>query len=435
MYQPPVGARDLLPLDVAQKSWIEDRLQQVFHRWGYHKIITSTLERLDTLMAGGAIERSTVIKLQDVEEEELGLRPELTASIARTAVTRMGGTTYPQRLYYNANVFRRTRESSHNRQQEFYQAGVELLGTSGWLADAEVLLLLAECLNQLGLSQWRLILGQAGITRSLLSPFPAVIQDKVRQAIAHLDRVTLETLPLSDELRSRALLIMDLRGRPADVLQKVARLDLDLPQQEALNNLKSLIELLDQCYPIQLSQSSQIPLILDLSLIQTIDYYTGIVFEVVSDTGCVTRSDGTSERQHAPAQARILGQGGRYDQLLGLYHPQGETIPGIGFALNIEDLHQVLLFTNQLPQQTPASNWLIVPELPEAYPAAFAYAEKLRNSPHLVRVEMDLGGRDPDTIREYARQRRIHQIAWIKAEGLPIIEPLTETRSNSLSEY
>lgn len=264
VYQSPAGARDLLPLDVAQKRWIEDRLQQVFHRWGYHRIITSTLERLDTLMAGGAIDRSTVIQLQ-ADEEELGLRPELTASIARTAVTRMAGTTYPQRLYYNANVFRRTRETNHNRQQEFYQAGVELLGAGEWLADAEVLLLLAECLNEIGLNQWRLVLGQAGIARSLLSPFPAAIQDKVRTALAHLDRVELETMPLSDELRSRALLIMDLRGRPADVLQKVASLDLDLPQQEALNHLKSLIELLNQCFPAQLGKSDHFPLILDLS--------------------------------------------------------------------------------------------------------------------------------------------------------------------------
>ena len=40
MYQPPTGGRDLLPLDVAQKRWIEDRLEQVFHQWGYHRIIT-----------------------------------------------------------------------------------------------------------------------------------------------------------------------------------------------------------------------------------------------------------------------------------------------------------------------------------------------------------------------------------------------------------
>lgn len=401
VYQPAAGARDLLPLDVAKKRWIEDRLQQVFHRWGYHRIITSTLERMDTLMAGEAIQRQMVIQLQNTEDDELGLRPELTASIARTVVTRMAGVTYPQRLYYNANVFRRTWESKHNSQQEFYQAGVELLGTGGLLANAEVLLLVADCLGVLGLKEWHLILGEAGITRSLLSAFPVNLQDQVRTAIAHLDRITIDTLPLSDKLRERARIMLDLRGKSADVLQKVSSLDLDSEQQEAVNNLKSLVELLES--------EKNFPLILDLSLIQTIDYYTGIVFEVVSDT---------------ESQAQVLGRGGRYDQLLGLYHPQGENIPGIGFVLNIEDLYQVLLSTQQLPQTTPASNWLVVPETPNADAAAFAYAQKLRDSTHLVRVEMDLGGRDADAIRQYARDRSIAQIAWIKPDGSPTIEPL-----------
>ncbi|MEH2348567.1 MAG: ATP phosphoribosyltransferase regulatory subunit [Nostoc sp.] len=401
VYQPAAGARDLLPLDVEKKRWIEDRLQQVFHRWGYHRIITSTLERMDTLMAGEAIQRQMVIQLQNGEDDELGLRPELTASIARTVVTRMANTSYPQRLYYNANVFRRTWESRHNRQQEFYQAGVELLGAGGLLANAEVLLLVADCLAALGLRQWHLILGEAGITRSLLSAFPANLQDKVRSAIAHLDRITLDTLPLSDKLRDRARIMLDLRGPSADVLQKVSSLDLDEEQREAVNNLKSLVELLES--------EKKFPLILDLSLIQTIDYYTGIVFEVVNDT---------------ESQARVLGRGGRYDQLLGLYHPQGENIPGIGFGLNIEDLYQLLLSTQQLPQVTPASNWLVVPETQSANAPAFAYAQKLRDSTHLVRVEIDLGGRDADAIRQYARDRSIAQIAWIKADGSPKIESL-----------
>ncbi|MBD2681851.1 MULTISPECIES: ATP phosphoribosyltransferase regulatory subunit [Nostoc] len=401
VYQPAAGARDLLPLDVAKKRWIEDRLQQVFHRWGYHRIITSTLERMDTLMAGEAIQRQMVIQLQNSEDDELGLRPELTASIARTVVTRMAGVTYPQRLYYNANVFRRTWESRHNRQHEFYQAGVELLGAGGLLANAEVLLLVADCLAALGLRQWHLILGEAGITRSLLNAFGANLQEKVRTAIANLDRITIDTLPLSDELRDRARIMMDLRGPSAEVLEKVSSLQLDEQQQQAVNNLKSLVELLES--------EKKFSLILDLSLIQTIDYYTGIVFQVVNDTA---------------SQAQILGQGGRYDQLLGLYHPQGENIPGIGFVLNIEDLYQVLLSTGQLPQTTPASNWLVVPETPSADAPAFAYAQKLRDSTHLVRVEMDLGGRDTDAIREYARDRGIAQIAWIKSDGSPKIESL-----------
>lgn len=399
VYQPAAGARDLLPLDVAQKRWIEDRLQQVFHRWGYHRIITSTLERMDTLMAGEAIDRRGVIQLQNSEDEELGLRPELTASIARTAVTRMAGVSYPQRLYYNANVFRRTNESRHNRQQEFYQAGVELLGGGGLLGNAEVLLLVADCLEALSISHWHLILGEAGITRSLLSAFPPNLQATVRSAIANLDRIALDSLPLSDELKQRARIILDLRGKPADVLQKVSNLGLDTEQQTAVNHLKSLVELLES--------KGDFPLILDLSLIQTIDYYTGIIFEVVSDT---------------ETQARVLGRGGRYDQLLGLYHPQGENIPGIGFALNIEDLYQLLLLNKYLPQVTPASNYLVVPETANANAAAFAYAQKLRSATELVRVEIDLGERDVDAIREYVRDRQIAQIVWIKADGSPMIE-------------
>lgn len=401
VYQPAAGARDLLPLDVAQKRWIEDRLQQVFHRWGYHRIITSTLERMDTLMAGEAIERRGVIQLQNSEDEELGLRPELTASIARTAVTRMAGVSYPQRLYYNANVFRRTNESRHNRQQEFYQAGVELLGGGSLLGNAEVLLLVADCLQALSISHWHLILGEAGITRSLLSAFPPNLQATVRSAIANLDRITLDSLPLSDELKQRARIMLDLRGNPADVLELVSNLGLDAQQQTAVNDLKSLVELLES--------KGDFPLILDLSLIQTIDYYTGIVFEVVSDT---------------ETQARVLGRGGRYDQLLGLYHPQGENIPGIGFALNIEDLYQILLLNKYLPQVTPASNYLVVPETANAYAAAFAYAQKLRSARELVRVEIDLGERDVDAIREYVRDRQIAQIVWIKADGSPMIESI-----------
>jgi ATP phosphoribosyltransferase regulatory subunit len=409
VYQSPVGARDLLPLDVAQKRWIEDRLQQVFDRWGYYRIITSTLERLDTLMAGGAIDRATVLQLQDIHDEALGLRPELTASIARAAATRMGSTTpHPLRLYYNANVFRRAQETDHTRQQEFYQAGVELLGTGGLLADTEVLLLLLDCLKNLGLGQWSIVLGEAGLTRSLLAAFPLEVRDQVRRAIAHLDRITLETMPLPEDLRQQALLLLDLRGNPTDVLQRVAQLKLDAYQHKALTNLKSLVELLQSHLPPAPSPRPPASLTLDLSLIRTFDYYTGIVFEVIS-----TGDSGT----------QVLGQGGRYDQLLGLYHPQGQSYSGVGFSFEIEQLHRVLLPTQQLPQQTAAIDYLVVPESPQAYTEALIYAQAKRDEHHL-RVELDLGSRTMTEIRDYARQRRMTQIAWIKPSGAAEIETL-----------
>lgn len=400
VYQPAAGARDLLPLDVAQKRWIEDRLQQVFHRWGYDRIITSTLERMDTLMAGGAIGRRTVLKLQNSEDEELGLRPELTASIARTAVTRMAGAAYPQRLYYNANVFQR-HESKHNRQQEFYQAGVELLGSSGLLANTEILLLVAESLTALSLNNWHLVLGEAGITRSLLEAFPEKLLLGVRNAIAHLDRVALDELPLTEELHERAQLMLDLRGRPEVVFAKLANLGLEESQLSSVDRLKSLVELLESCGNFSIT--------LDLSLIQTFDYYTGIVFEVVCD---------------ADGQPISIGRGGRYDNLLGLYHPQSENIPGIGFVFLLDGLYQILSASQQLPQTTPATNCLVVALTPQAYTKAFAYSAELRKKAPLVRVEMELAGRDAEAIREFARHRGIEQIAWIKADSPPVIEPV-----------
>jgi ATP phosphoribosyltransferase regulatory subunit len=419
-YQPPIGSRDLLPLDVTQKRWIEERLQSVFHRWGYHQIITSTLERMETLMAGGAIERSTLLQVQNAAEESLGLRPELTASIARTAATRMSGATYPQRLYYSANVFCRAEAGGHGGQQEFYQAGVELLGGGGRLADAEILIMMIDCLENLGLGglrtasappQWHVILGDAGLTRSLLSAFPESCRQSVRQAIANLDRIALESLP--PELADRALLMCDLRGTPEAVLAAVSKLPLDESQQQSVANLQALVALLQDSLLLdrEFSGADQValPIVMDLSLIRTFDYYTGIVFEVASVTG-----------------QQVLGQGGRYDQLLGLYHPQGESIPGIGFCWQIDHLHKELLQAGQLPMQAAITDWLVVSTTASTDALAFHHAHKLRHAETPTRVELGLSGQPRTQVRDDAIARGIAQIAWINADGSATVETLSQ---------
>jgi ATP phosphoribosyltransferase regulatory subunit len=392
------GARDLLPLDVAQKDWIKTGLQDVLHRWGYQRIITPTLERLETLIAGGAVDRETLIQIPDPDGGTLGLRSELTASIARAAVTRMGDL-YPQRLYYTANVFRRASAEQHGRQQEFYQAGIELLGAGGTLADAEAILLLADCLDSLSVPNWQLVLGEAGLSRALLAQFPIEFQTQIRQCLAHLDRVTLEQLPLTTSQRDLALSILDLRGFPNRVLAKLAELDLDASNQSTIAHLRATVELLSS------TRETPLPLVLDLSLIQTFDYYTGIVFEAVSIT---------DDRAH------ILAQGGRYDRLLALYHPQGQNCPGIGFSLNIEDLQQVLQTNASMPHQTPKADWLVVATAPTAAASALIYAQKLRSNPESGRVEMYLNDGDIEQIRQVALVRGVSQVAWIGDDGIRV---------------
>ncbi|MEM8603080.1 MAG: ATP phosphoribosyltransferase regulatory subunit [Cyanobacteria bacterium P01_H01_bin.121] len=421
VHQAPTGARDLLPLDVIQKRWIEDRLQDVFPDWGYHRIITSTIEHLGTLMAGGAIQREAVLQVEGEYQGELGLRPELTASIARAAVTRLATAPHPLRLYYNGNVFRRVEQSGHRFPQELFQAGVELIGAGTALADVEVLLLLTNCLTTLGLTAelveaqhplpWSLVLGEAELTASLLEPFPTGIRATVRSAIARLDRITLEALPLSDTLREHALFVLDLRGDPAHVLERVKQLDLSNEQRDRVSRLETIVNQFKDSLVLQFPQlRGTAPLVLDLSLIRTFDYYTGISFEVVYQTD---------------VGQWVLGQGGRYDQLLGQYHPHGESYPSVGFSLNIEAIQQVLAAIGNLPATAPASDWLVVPTDPEAYGQALMYAQQLREAATPVRAELYLEPNiDTPTVREYARRHRISQVAWIRLGAEPELELL-----------
>jgi len=403
IYQPPAGARDLLPLEVVQKAWINDLVQEIFQQFGYQRIVTSTLEWLDTLTAGGAIQPDMVIQLKDNYEGDLGLRPELTASIARAAVTRMAGNIYPQRLCYRANVFRTPPKSHYGSQIEYYQAGVELLFAGGMIADAEMILLLAQCLDKLGIPDWQILLGEAELTRSLLAIFPTDVVKQVRSCLADLDLVTLSSLNLEPKLQERALFIATLRGAPKEVLAKVATLDLDSSAQKIVENLNSLIDL------IELSSPNPIKITLDLSLLKTFDYYTGIVFEAIS----------LSQNKSC-----LLGQGGRYDQLLKLYDPQNKNAPGIGFSLNIEEIYTSLLSTTQLPQHPPKIDWLIVPLNQDSQTAAFKYANKLRQDEPHIRVEMDLGDREHQLVRDYASNCHIKNIAWISRDGVTQHESL-----------
>jgi ATP phosphoribosyltransferase regulatory subunit len=376
-YRPPT--RDLLPLDVFQKSWVEDRLRQVFQRWGYQQIITPTLERLETLTAEGLVQPAAILQIRDAEGMMLGLRPEFTASIVRAAATRMSGSPMPYRLYYQDNVFRNTQ-----REPEFFQSGVELIGAGNWVADGEILLLLADCLSSLKVDTWQLVIGDVGITESLLNLISPTAREPIRQAITRLDPVYLESADLPEVDRQMGLYILKLRGYPGQVFSQLSQVSLF--QRERITALQNVCRLLEE---------QQVSVILDLSLIQRFAYYTGIVFQVVSHQD-------------------VIGSGGRYDQLYGLYSPQGIQQPGIGFTLLLEKLQRILALSGSLPQQLPAVDRLLVPVDEQALPLLLKLAHQWRQS---ERIEIELNSRSPEELESYARERRIREISWIQADG------------------
>ncbi len=391
VHQLPTGAKDLLPLDVAQKRWIETRIQKVFQSWGYQRIITPTVEHLRSLTAGGAVDPESVIQLPSSSLDILGLRPEFTASIARAYAARLGVATSPQRLYYNAYVFRR---KANNDSKESFQAGVELLGASGLLADGEILMLLAESCDRVELADWQIILGDARLTGALLDLLPEQYRGKVRQALASLDRIALTEMDLPTDVKTYALELIDLRGKPKDVLSRLSASTWASGLTAEINYLKSLIDLWET-----VGESDR--LILDLSFMQAFDYYTGIVFEVACNN-------------------YVVAQGGRYDRLIAVYHPQGVSYPSIGFCINLENLQQAL--QSRLPQTLATSSCLVVAKTPDAMQAAFAHASHLRQASPLEAIELELEFRSDDAIRDHARSRSISAIVWVSNDGAIVLE-------------
>lgn len=406
--RPPSGARDLLPREVQRREKLEAQLTQVFRRYGYQRIITPTLERLETLLAGGSIRAESVLQLRDGEGTMLGLRPEFTASIVRAAATRLAGGPLPLRLYYHGSVFRNSRrEEGSYSSQEFFQSGVELIGAGGWLADAEILLLLADCIRSIGISScvngteaaWTLLLGDVSLTESLLSAVAPTAQAAVRRAIAQLDYVYLESAPLPEAARQIGLQILGLRGQPGSVLSDLAQLPVP---PERLRDLRQLCQVLEE---------HGVRVVLDLSLLQTLAYYTGIVFQAV-------------------ASGEVIALGGRYDRLYALYSPQQasragggteSSQPGIGFTLLPDTLLRLLPPDPQTEEM--GCKRLVVPLVPAGIPAALALAARWReecSTAPLTRteaVELELLDRAPEEIEAYARQCRIPEIAWVQADG------------------
>ena len=167
--QLPKGARIYLPDEAARKRHVEGSLLGIFERWGYREIVTPTFEYLDVLSPG--LEPTLLENSYKIVDRTTGrillLRPDVTAQIARSVAMGMVGEHFPLRLSYRATVFRYEPEHA-GRDREIFQVGAELIGADDPSADSEIIMLLIECLRQVGLRSFKISLGHVGFFKGLL---------------------------------------------------------------------------------------------------------------------------------------------------------------------------------------------------------------------------------------------------------------------------
>ena len=309
----PFGTRDFLPKEAAAKREIENRLAKLFASYGYEEVVTPTMEFLETLkMSGGTVEQN-LFKMFDQKNRTLALHHEMTTPIARLVVSRLKELELPLKLSYNTSVFR-FRQNQPQRQCEFYQAGVELLGVSNAFADAEIIALAIQSLKVAGLQDFKICLGQVGFASGLMEQFnlPLDIQSKIKAAIESHDIVGLEKIVEGLDGAAALKEIPKLRG-DFDILNHADEISANKKSQQALDNLAEIYKFL-KVY------GDADKIIFDLGIIRDFEYYTGMVFEA-----------------YAPNVGYSLAGGGRYDHMLKDF---GLACPATGFALGIERILQ-----------------------------------------------------------------------------------------------
>jgi ATP phosphoribosyltransferase regulatory subunit len=319
--QPAAGVRDLNPREVDRNRRLCEQLAEVYRMWGYQEVAPPTIERLDTLEAGGAIDERELMRL--VADEPLGLRPELTASIARAASTRMAERPRPLRLWACGVTFRSAfGERGNLRVSEELQSGVELLGVPSAAADRELMHLLLAAVATLGLRnihQPTLLVGHHGLLNALLNQVDAGSRPAVRNALCGFDALALGGLDLSATQRQRLESLLALRGAPAQVLYQLEQWLGPLPL------LESLARTLDSV--AETATAVGVRLQLDPTFQPHFDLYDGLVLKLVC------------RGSDAPV---AIATGGRYDALVGRFCDDPRHSAGTGFAFSIEAIRELL---------------------------------------------------------------------------------------------
>ena len=310
------GMHDALPANSARLRALEDALIAVARQHNFREIRTPLLESTALFSRGVGSDSDIVNKemyeFVDKSGESICLRPENTAAIARAVIEHGMLRAGVNKLWYLGPMFRHERPQK-GRYRQFHQFGCEILGDASIAAEAELLALLALAFERLQLSGLRLHINSLGnqATRAL---YREQLRAYLQQHYEQLD-------PDSQRrLHSNPLRILDSKNEQTrSIVQQAPKL-VDYLDANERQNCEQLIAMLS---------SLGVQAHFDPLLVRGLDYYTGILFEWLSDD--------------LGAQGAVCG-GGRYDNLLA--ELGGSATPATGFSIGLERLE---LLSRALP--------------------------------------------------------------------------------------
>jgi len=389
-FHTPDGLSDMLPEDCAAKRGVESKLRKLYEAGGYQEIETPGIEFFDVYAGGEFVAQENLYKLTDQEGRILSLRYDGTVPVARLAATIYKEEEPPLRFCYVGNMYR-FRESGGGKQREFAQAGVELLGATGAQADAEVIALSIASALELGLTDLQISIGQVDFFRGLMEDLDITGEDAVllSELVDRKDSVMLEKMAvrfnLSEEDQKTLAMIPTLFGT-YEILDMLKSRVKSAKAGAAIENLRQVLDILnDYGYLKYVS--------VDLGMLRSLDYYTGMIFK------------GYTHEVGFP-----IISGGRYDKVVSVF---GRDLSAVGFSIGITLCIAALHRQGKAFSKKSIDVIVCFEDAPDLRKKAIDTVRMLRKKK--MTAILDVMNKQEASIFEYAKKRRIEQVIFLKA--------------------
>jgi len=305
----PRGTADIYGENIKYRNFVINSVRELFEVFNFEEIINPAFEHTEvfsrSIGESTDIVQKEMYTFPDRKGRSLTLRPEGTASVVRAVVEKkmLIPENIPLKLFYIGNMFRYERPQK-GRMREFWQIGVEALGSDDPILDAEIIWMLNKIFDRLGFKNLKLLINSIGCSKcrkDFIIKFKEFIQPEIEGLCGDCkQRYKKNPLRIFDCKVPGCKAIVD--GSPkineflcdscSDHFDKV---------KEALADLSLDYRVSDD-------------------LVRGFDYYTGTIFEMISTD--------LESAQNA------LGGGGRYDRLLKEFN--GPDKPAIGFAIGLD---------------------------------------------------------------------------------------------------
>lgn len=387
----PEGMQDILFERCHMKRKLESRLRELFIKSGYSEIETPSIEFFDVFSGEQSlIPQEGMFKFTDQQGRILVLRPDMTIPIARVAATKLKDNLWPVKCCYIGNTFS-FNELGGGKQKEFTQAGVEILGIKSPESDAELIALAIQSLQIAGIDEFQIDIGQVDFFRGLMeqSGLSAAEAEEVRELIDTKDFVGVEQLvnrhPIPSDLKELILNLPRYFGSK-DLIDELEKRNVSGKALKALEYLKEVLAILNDW---GLGEHVSI----DLGMVQSMNYYTGIVF-----------------RGFTYGVGFHVLSGGRYDSLMQRF---GRECPATGFSLGINMIMTALERQKKLPGIPGGGSYIIYH--PAGRKKAFSIYSELKRNGGIA--ELDISGMDVDRAKVYAKSKRMDKVIIVESEN------------------